>query len=99
MLDTIRIWFRERRRRRLEKEKAEMADLIERAHFCRCMSRFIDSVLSYRERRGYITDRQYRALKAAVVSLERGMWQCWQYPAQSVALAHNKPQTVQVILD
>jgi hypothetical protein len=33
-----------------------MTDLIERAYFCRCMSRFIDSVLSYRERKGYISE-------------------------------------------
>jgi hypothetical protein len=48
-----------------------MADLIERGYFCRCMSRFIDSVLTYRERKGYITDRQYRKLRLAVSSLER----------------------------
>jgi hypothetical protein len=37
------------------------------------MSLFIDSVLNYRERKGYITDKQYRKLRLAVVSLERGM--------------------------
>lgn len=38
----------------------------------RCMSRFIDSVLSYRERKGYITEKQYRKLPLAVIGLERG---------------------------
>ena len=51
----------------------ELADLIERAYFCRCTSRFVDSVLTFRERKGYITGRQERALRAAVGSLERGM--------------------------
>jgi hypothetical protein len=63
----------ERRRRRLEREAAELADLIERAYFCRRMSRFIDSVLRFRERRGYITEKQRLALRARVTSLERGM--------------------------
>lgn len=73
MIPTLRAWLTNRRRARLEREERELADLIERAHFCRCMSRFVDSVLTFRERRGYITERQHRALRAAVTSLERGM--------------------------
>lgn len=61
-LAAIRAWLQERRRRRLEREAAELADLIGRAYFCRRMSRFIDSVLSYRERRGYIAEKQRLAL-------------------------------------
>lgn len=49
-----------------------MANLIERAYFCRGMSPFINSVLNYREHRGYITEKQQRHLRRAVTSLERG---------------------------
>lgn len=73
ILNAIRNWLRERRRRYLQRQAAEMADLIERAYFCRCMSRFVDSVLSFRERKGYITEKQYWKLRATVASLERGM--------------------------
>ena len=73
VLDAIRAWLKERRRHRLERDAAELADLIERAYFCRCMSRFIDSVLSYRERKGYITERQCRMLRVVVTELERGI--------------------------
>ena len=66
-------WLTRRRQLRLEREERELSDLIERAYFCRCTSRFVDSVLTYRERKGYITERQHRALRAAVTSLERGM--------------------------
>jgi hypothetical protein len=69
----LRAWLRRRRQARLEREEHELADLIERAYFCRCTSRFVDSVLTYRERKGYITERQHRALRSAVTSLERGM--------------------------
>ncbi len=50
-----------------------MTDLIRRAYFCRGMSPFIDSVLTFRERRGYITTKQHRALRTIVTRLERGM--------------------------
>lgn len=73
MITTLRTWLHHRRRARLEREERELSDLIERAYFCRCMSRFVDSVLTYRERKGYITERQHRALRSAVTSLERGM--------------------------
>lgn len=72
-LTTLRAWLARRRRARLKRERRELADLIERAYFCRCMSRFVDSVLAHRERRGFITERQQRALRAAVSSLERGL--------------------------
>lgn len=71
--NVIHSWLKRRRRRHLERQDAEMADLIERAYFCRGMSRFIDSVLNYREHIGYITEKQQRHLKRAVTSLERGM--------------------------
>jgi hypothetical protein len=35
--------------------------------------RVIDSVLQFRERRGNITEKQCLALRAVVVSIERGM--------------------------
>jgi hypothetical protein len=73
MIATLRAWLKRRRRARLEREERELSDLIERAYFCRCTSRFVDSVLTYRERKGYITERQQRALRVAVGSLERGM--------------------------
>ena len=73
MIPVFRAWLKRRRRARLEREARELSDLIERAYFCRCTSRFVDSVLTYRERKGYITERQHRALRAKVVSLERGM--------------------------
>jgi hypothetical protein len=73
VIQALRTWLHHRRRARLAREERELADLIERAYFCRCMSRFVDSVLTYRERKGYITERQQRALRAKVVSLERGM--------------------------
>lgn len=44
-------WLHHRRRARLEREERELADLIERAYFCRCMSRFVDSVLTFRHYR------------------------------------------------
>jgi hypothetical protein len=73
VLDRLRTCLKESRRQRLEREAADMADVIQRAYFCRCMSRFIDSVLSYRERRGYVTEQQHRKLRLAVMRLERGL--------------------------
>jgi len=69
----LRAWLTRRRQARLDRQERELADLIERAYFCRCMSGFVDSVLAHRERRGFITERQHRALRAAVNSLERGL--------------------------
>lgn len=73
MLVRIRSWLKVRRQRRLAREAAELASLIDRAYFCRGMSPFIDSVLIFRERRGYITDRQRQRLQIVVGRLERGM--------------------------
>ena len=66
LVDTIRTWLHRRRRLRLEREAAELAELIRQAHCYARYSPFIASVLAYRRRKGFMTDRQRAALKRAV---------------------------------
>lgn len=70
---SFRAWLRDRRRRRIARHQAERSSIMARARMLRGASRFIDSVLWQRDRKGYMSERQYQALRSAVTRLERGM--------------------------
>ncbi len=66
MIERVRAWLKERRRRRLEREARELAELLQQARTYRRYSRFIGSVLDFNRRRGYVTPKQHAALRLAV---------------------------------
>lgn len=71
MLDRLKAWLRERRRRRLERAARELDGLLRDARRYARYDGFVRSVLAYRHRKGFITPKQHRALKGAV---RRAYW-------------------------
>lgn len=71
MLDRVKAWLKERRRRRLDREAREWDELIRQAYRYARYDRFLASIVAYHRRKGYITSRQARWLPQAV---SRAYW-------------------------
>lgn len=71
MLDRLKVWLKERRRRRLEREAGELAELIQQAYRYARHDRFLASIVAYHRRKGYITPKQARWLPSRV---RRAYW-------------------------
>jgi hypothetical protein len=71
MLDRLQAWLKDRRRRRLDREARDQAELIRQAYRYARYDRFLASIVAYHRRKGYITLRQARWLPSTV---RRAYW-------------------------
>ena len=71
VLACLKAWFKERRRRRPEREALDLADLLRQTYGYARYDRFLSLIVAHHSRKGYITPKQAKWLPSTI---RRAYW-------------------------